>query len=418
MTATATPTPSSNAPAASTTSSQAKKSNKSRRMVLFTVIALIVAGIWFAVTKFQTPATIELSGLVQANEVRNASRFGGRVIKIYVKEGDTVKAGQTIIQFDAIDLKTKIADAQAALTEAQARRSLLLAGADRGALKQASAHVEQANQQLKILTKGASLEDISQAKTALSSAKLKLESAEAAYKNSNRMVDEGIISQQKFQEIGTSYEAAKSQYTAADASLKAINRGARPEDIRIAREQVNAARGQYQQLAQGAKRQDLQIADAAVDQAKSNLEALQSQLSEVTLKAPIGGVVSTLSVSEGELVAPGRPVLTIIDPKNLWADVYVPEGQLDKIQVNHSVKVVPVAIPDIWFDGKVSSISVKSEFVPDGEGTKGKDVDEQASFKVKVAVDGNKPAHDVKTGADVSNTFLRAGMTVHVELQQ
>ena len=71
---------------------------------------------------------IELSGEVQAREVRNASRFGGRIEKILVEEGQQVTKGQPLILFDDVDLQARIAD-----STLEFLREDLLAAADPGA---------------------------------------------------------------------------------------------------------------------------------------------------------------------------------------------------------------------------------------------------------------------------------------------
>ncbi|MEB3288091.1 MAG: HlyD family efflux transporter periplasmic adaptor subunit [Vampirovibrionales bacterium] len=388
----------------------AKKSKKPKWAFIALLIAVVAIVGWYFGSYLPGTQPLELAGLVQAKEVKNASRFGGRVLAILVKEGEQVKEGQPLVRFDDVELRAQIADARATLTQAQARKSLLLAGTDSGDLKQASAKVEQASQELKILSQGATLEQVEQAKTTLANAKLKLESSEAAYKSADRMLDEGIISRQRYQEIISGYDASKSQYAAAEANLKSTTRGARPEDLQIARAQLGASKAQYQKLAKGAKRQDLEIADASIAQAQSNLDALEAQLSEVTLKAPISGVITMLTVSEGELVQPARPVVTIIDSENLWVDVFVPESQLAQVQVGQKVRVIPSAIDKVWYDGTVSSISMKSEFVPEGQSASN-DKGEEASFRVKVMVPGNAPPQGKPEREDL---FLRAGMNVHI----
>lgn len=366
--------------------------------------AVVVAVVLFCFFNFYLPTTkqLELSGLVQASEAKNASRFGGRVMKVMVKEGDWVAAGQELVLFDDVDLRAKIADARAALTEAKARQSLMMAGADNGDLKQAYARVQQADENFSLLRQGARSDQLAQFQAGLTTAQGKLESAKTAALSADKMLSEGVISQRKYDEIQANYSAAQSNYESADAALKTARRGARPEELRTAKSQQMAARAQYQQLARGAKREELAIVAAAVAQAQSALEALEAQLDEVTLKAPMKGLVSVVSVSPGELVQPGRPVITIIDPNDLWTDLYVPESRLSGVHVGQAVKIKPLMMKNTLLDGKVATISPKSEFVP---GSDGANTGEEASFKVKVVVTNPTLNKDQP---------LRSGMNVHV----
>lgn len=119
---------------------------------LVPIAALIVVVVSLVSFAYFWPAkqTLKLSGQVQAREIRNGSRFGGRVKRVLVQEGQVVKTGQTLIEFDNTDLEAKIADARATLSQALAQEQLLAKGADLGAVRQAGASVQQAQERLKI----------------------------------------------------------------------------------------------------------------------------------------------------------------------------------------------------------------------------------------------------------------------------
>jgi HlyD family secretion protein len=103
------------------------------------------------------------------------------------------------------------------------------------------------------------------------------------------------------------------------------------------------------------------------------------------VRAPIDGTVSILNANLGELVPPGRPVVSLIDYRNLWADLYVPESKLDYINVGDSVPVTTPTYPKARFQGRVSFISPKSEFVPGA--TASTPSSEESYFRVKVTIE-------------------------------
>lgn len=353
------------------------------------------------------PKTLKLDGLVQAQEMRDASRFGGRVLEVYVKEGDSVKAGDPIVLFDNSELKAKVSQAKAQLTQAKAKESLLLAGADATDLRQARAAVRQAEQNLAISRKSADSMS-AQADAKLKSAQAAYEKAKAAYDNAPTMLEEGIISQQKYENIMASYQEAESVLKAAEQAVSQSQIAPKSEQVKIAQSQLDAARANYSKLISGAKKQELEIVTAATEQAESQLEALEAQLTEMTVNSKIDGVVSVFSLVAGDLVLPGQPIVSILNYDNLWADVYVPETDLDLVRVNQPVSAKTTTYgKKILFKGKVAAINPKSEFVPSNQSA---EAGEENAFRVKVRLDRYVNESDEKNKKE-----LYPGMKVTIE---
>ena len=61
-----------------------------------------------------------VSGTIETDEVRVASRYGGRVLKIFVTEGDALTNGQPIAELDAAELSARRDQAAAQLAELEA----------------------------------------------------------------------------------------------------------------------------------------------------------------------------------------------------------------------------------------------------------------------------------------------------------
>ncbi|HEY9746868.1 MAG TPA: efflux RND transporter periplasmic adaptor subunit, partial [Oculatellaceae cyanobacterium] len=343
---------------------------------------------------------------VQAREVKNGSRFGGRVKKILVQEGQQVQEGQLLIEFDDTDLQAKIADAKATLAQALAQEHLLAKGADIGLVRQASSAVQQAQERLKMVTSGARPEELAQAQAKVRAAEDQSRQAQQAFENAKVMLDEGIISKQKYDSLRDAANAAQASLDAAKANLKMMQAGGRPEERRIADAQLSAAKAQYAQLLRGARPEEASIASANVEKAKSALQALEAQLEEVQIRAPFAGHVSVIGVTEGELVAPGRPVVTILNYDNLWVDVYVPESKLSMVTLGDTVKVRAKSLQKTEFLGKVALINPKSEFVPNSGGNTNT---EEQTFRVKVSLNPKDTTRRVS---------LYPGMKVEVLFQK
>ena len=379
-----------------------RKPTSLKLVTILVALGVIIASVVSFAYFFPRHNPIKLSGEVQAKELRNASRFGGRVKQILVKEGQNVQQGQLLIVFDDTELQAKIADAKATLSQALAQEQLLAKGADIGQVRQAGASVQQAQERLKMISSGARPEELSQAQDKLHEAQLRMQQAQQTADNAKTMLSEGIISQQKYDTLQSTADAAKSDYQSAQSAVKIMKSGGRPEERQMASAQLSAAKAQYSQVLRGARPEEVSIASANVEKARSALQALQAQLAEEQIRAPFAGYVSVIGVTEGELVPPGRPVISVLDYSHLWADVYVPESKLSQVALGESVTVKAKSYKDSQFSGSVALINPKSEFIPNSGGDSST---EESTFRVKVSVDGKDKLHQ---------TQLYPGMKVDV----
>ena len=122
-----------------------------------------------------------IQGQVEVNEYRVSSKVPGRILEIRVKEGDYVKAGDTLVIIDAPDVKAKQAQAESAQNAASAMDQMAQAGARQ--------------------------EQIRGAFEVLQQAKAGLEIAEKSYNRVQRLFDEGVMSEQKRDEAYANYKA-------------------------------------------------------------------------------------------------------------------------------------------------------------------------------------------------------------------
>lgn len=349
------------------------------------VLALLIAGVVSSAHWWPSKTALKLSGEVQAREIRNGSRFGGRVKQVLVQEGDMVKQGQLLIVFDDTDLQSKIADAKATLSQALAQERMLTKGADIGQVRQAGAAVQQAQERMKMIASGARPEELTQVQSRLETAELQAKQARQAAENAKVMLDEGIISKQKYDGLQDALASANNNVDAVRANLNMMKSGGRPEERKMANAQLSAAKAQYNQVLRGARPEEVSIASSNVEKARSTLQALEAQQNEVRIRAPFAGYVSVVGVTPGELVPPGRSVITVIDYSHLWADIFVPESKLLSyaLKPGDTVTVKPRSDVKSAFEGKVALINPKSEFIPNSGGDSST---EEQTFRVKVNI--------------------------------
>jgi HlyD family secretion protein len=251
--------------------------SQNRNIVLALIVLLIViaavATIGFLVLG-KSPEVIQ--GQVDVTEYRVSSKVPSRVLKLLVKEGDYVEAGDTVAIMDAPDVQAKLTQAEAA--------------------EQAASAISQKAQN------GTRYEQVQGAYELLQKAKAGLDIAEKSYGRVNRLYTEGVMSAQKRDE-------AYANYKAMEASVK-------------------AAQSQYDMAVNGAQKEDKEAAAAQVNRAKGAVKEVNSYIKETVLTVETAGEVTEVFPEVGELVGTGAPIMNIEVLDDMWGTFNVREDQL------------------------------------------------------------------------------------------
>ena len=244
----------------------------------FACVVILVALIGFFALG-RDPELIQ--GQVEVSEYRVSSKVPGRILEIRVKEGDFVKAGDTLAILDAPEVNAKRQQAQGA---------------------------EDAASAMELMAKnGARKEQVQGAYQLLQQAKAAYEIAEKSYHRVQRLFDEGVVSAQKRDE-------AQAMYKASEAQMK-------------------AAQSQYDMAQNGARREEKLAAQAQVNRAKGAVQEVNSYISETVQIAQMDGEVSNIYPKIGELVGTGSPIMTISMMNDMWGTFNVREDQLGSLAI-------------------------------------------------------------------------------------
>ena len=259
----------------------------------FTVVVVIVAVIGL-IALDRDPDIIQ--GQVEVSEYRVSSKVPGRILELRVKEGDYVKAGDTLAILDAPEVRAKMEQAQSAESAAAA----LEMKAKNGARK----------------------EQIQGAFSVLQQAKAGFEIAEKSYNRVQRLFDEGVMSAQKRDEAFANYKAMEAQ--------------------------MKAAQSQYDMAVNGARMEDKLAASAQVGRARGAVQEVTSYIHETVQIAQKEGEVTDIYPKVGELVGTGSPIMSIAMMDDMWGTFNVREDQLDGMQVGTEFSVfVPAFNKDV-----------------------------------------------------------------------
>ena len=269
---------------------KASKTDKSARMkkALLALFILIVLGtIAYGLYKSNAhsePEVITLQGQMQMQQTSIAAKVPGRIAQIMVTEGDTVTAGQQLVEMDSPEINAKINQARAGKQIAQS--------------------------QLDKAENGARPQEIAQAKAAWQANKAASDLAENTYQRVNRLYEEGLMARQKRDE-------AYAQYLATQ-------------------DQTEAARLQYDLALEGARTEDKSAATAQVAQVDAKLDEALVAKEEANLRSPIAGIVDNVIVSAGEVIGQGVPLLTLVDTNDQWVVLNVTESYLNQFAIGQT----------------------------------------------------------------------------------
>lgn len=154
--------------------------------------------------------------------------------------------------------------------------------------------------------------------------------------------------------INDAYLSARSGVTAAQSAADIAAR-------ELARAEKLAGAGAIaEREVENARRGDL-TARTMLDDAKARLAAAQKALDATNVLAPYAGVVSERFVNPGDVVAPGAPLLTVVDPGTMRLEAAVPASQLSEVRVGAPVRFSVTGYPGRTFEGRVSSINPSAD---------------------------------------------------------
>jgi HlyD family secretion protein len=174
------------------------------------------------------------------------------------------------------------------------------------------------------------------------------------------------------------------------------------ERVASAESRVKAAEENVTRVKAGARVEEIQAARARLAAMAAQIEALQKSLSDTRLVSPVAGVLTEKLVEAGEVIPPRAPAVVIVDLDHAWADVFVPEPIVPTLKIGQPATIFTDA-GGAGLKGTITFISPKAEFTPRNVQT----ADERSKlvFRIRIAVDN-------KDGV------LKQGMPVEAELSQ
>lgn len=236
----------------------------------------------------ESQPTRAIEGKTKKETLSFSPKVTGRILEIYVQEGQSVKVGDTLAKLDVPEVSAKIAQATGATEAARAQAQMAKNGATTNQLRQLKAKQMGLQEQFNY--------------------------AKKSYERATNMYKDSLLSPQNYDEIFAKYQGARAQLDAVNAELDDVLRGTRTEKIGMATGQQHQAMGA------------LQEANIAY--------------SERYIIATNDMEVETITLQKGELATAGYPLFTGYVPASTYFRFTIPESKIAQYQKGMSVKMV------------------------------------------------------------------------------
>jgi HlyD family secretion protein len=227
-------------------------------------------------------------------------------------------------------------------------------------IKEQESRVAQMRANLERVQKGPRREEVERAKIAW-------EHAEKDRVRQEGLLKQGVTAQ-------ATYDAAAADAQSAQQQYEELKRGSRPEDVQQARAQLTAEEGA--------------------------LAMLHRQVEESEVHAPANGVIQTMDLRPGDMIAANQPVAVLLESNELWVRVFVPETRLGDVKVGQPVDIFIDTFPKRAFKSRVQSVSERAEYTPRNVQTPEQREDQVFAVRLRL-----EPAPELKAGMTATVHF-------------
>jgi HlyD family secretion protein len=283
-----------------------------RRIVTaLALVAALAGGVAYYVA-VSRPTVLVLTGIVTTDDVVVSPQVGGQIGRLLVAEGDTVTRDQLLAVMTPDELA---ADQTYYAQSAQGLTSQV---------KESEAALRYQEQQTRdqIRQAEAMLESTESQRTA---AEADLEIARLSFERNQRLVQQQLISVEQFDQARTTFEGARAKVES------------RRKQADAQRAAVALARSTAEQIAM--KRHQLEANQRQEAAATAQKLKAEVRLGYTEIRAPIAGIVDVRAVRPGEVVSAGQPIVSLINPDDLWVRVDVEETYIDRVRLGDRMTV-------------------------------------------------------------------------------
>ena len=304
---------------------QAAATTKKSKVFPIILTLLVAGGLWFGLTKYFHGKKHEETedAQVESNISAVISKIPGYVAKVYVKDNQFVKKGDTLLTIDDRDLKITLQQAEAALGTASSN------------LNAAEANSNAAGKNI-----GTTQAAIATANAQIEAARINVWRSTEDLKRYENLVKDHAVTQQQ-------YEQALAAKQTAEKQLQVLvnQRNQASTQTSVVTSQTNASR------------QQIGVAASIIRQRQVDVENAKLNLSYTVITAHESGLVSKVPLQEGQYLQAGQSLFSIVLNNDKWVVANFKETQYNKMTEGQKVTIHADAFPKHDFEGVLSSFA-------------------------------------------------------------
>lgn len=346
---------------------------KFAKVSIYLLFLVIVASVFWA---YFTKIDITAKGIGVVRPEGDVNKIqaeaGGRIVELFVEEGDKVQKGQMLMKLEDIEAREKIQKIKVEqgrlkkdMEALRAKRTSLLDQLD---IEREKAELELKISQTEVKTRE---EVVSSREAAVRVAQAELRDFEHRLQSLEKLAEQNMVSRMKLEEARTADEVAKAKFDQAEAQKRQAQR-----DIQSARMNMALTKKKVSIVLEESARRITEIENQITARGKemesleSDLEIAKHELGNRKIVAPISGTVTWTGVKRvGDLVEPGA-MLAHISPKesSIVVEAYFPNREAGLLHKNQEVKLKYEAFPYQEYgmaSGRILTISPDAEYQKD-----------------------------------------------------
>ena len=269
---------------------KSKKKSFKMYIPLIAVLIIVGGGAWYWYTDYMKYVSTD-DAHVDSDNVSISSKILGRIIHIYGNEGDSVKAGQLMVELDSADLLAQRKQAIAAKEQAMS------------SVGQAEAKYNFDQENIKVI-------------------QVTLDRAKEDFDRAKQQFSGDVITKEQFEHSRKALESAQAQLNAAQAQLE-----------------VSKAL--------------IASATTSIESTNAQIGVIETQLKNTKIYAPIGGIIAKRWLLAGDITQPGQAVYTVTSSSKLWVSVFIEETKVSTMHIGQSAEYTIDAFSGLTFTGKI-----------------------------------------------------------------
>lgn len=277
------------------------------------------------------------NGRIEAVEIDIAAKTPGRLVDVFVDEGEFVTKGQVVAQMDTDVLQAQLREAQAELRS------------DQTAVEAAKSSVVQREN------------EATAAKSVVAQRDAELDRATKSYERAQGLIVKSAIAAEDLDAQRAAFFSAKAAVDTAKAQVAA------------AQAAISTAQSHVIQ------------AEASVEAKQAKVERIQADIKDSTLKSPRDGRVQYRVAEPGEVLSAGGKVLNLIDLGDVYMTFFLPTASAGRLTVGSEARIIVDAAPQYVIPAKVSYVADVAQFTPKTVETV--DEREKLMFRIKAHID-------------------------------